>query len=389
MSDRVAMDVAENNDSARASYLGWLKEEVERWCNEDGFFDIDWDRDDSITPDQILDAYQSYEEQGFASPLACLESRLFEDICFEEDFYENYLMNDLADAGEDVNEGWNDAQSVWEDLEKVGYRGIDLNLDQLLGQSEFRVNVFFATQAEQDLDMGSIVAAFGNDYRMADLDHIDGEALDNALSYLVNQQGHSVTEVYDALANGGSADPFIESVHEEVTENSSEAMSELAALVRMDGNQMLAFLDAIERSEDSLVLPKDYATIGVFNQWSGCGGTLDIRLDRDAVLPLSMVREFNIEGQREVPGGYTVDSVYGLVGSMWCPNFSYSEGVEPSVKEDYSLALEQAREMFSEAAKDPSLDKDGVSLRSEALAARDASSALADGEVREDVPVER
>ena len=36
----------------------------------------------------------------------------------------------------------------------------------------------------------------------------------------------------------------------------------------------------------------------------GCGGTLDIQLEKDAVLPLSMVREFNIEGQKEVPGSY-------------------------------------------------------------------------------------
>lgn len=381
--------MAESNDSARAAYLDWLKGEVERWCNKDGFFEAEWDYGDSITPDQILDAYQSYEEQGFASPRDCLESRLFEDTYVEDDFYANYLMNDLATAGEEVNEGWDSAQSVWDDLEAVGYRGVDLGLDQLLGQSELRVNVFFATEAEQNLDMGSIVDAFGNDYRSPDLDRIDAEDLDNALSYLVNQQGHSVTEVYDALANGGSANPFIESVNEEVTENSSEAMSELAALVRMDGNQMLDFLDAIERGTDSLVLPKDYATIGVFNQWSGCGGTLDIRLERDAVLPLSMVREFNIEGQREVSGSHTVDSVYGLVGSMWCPNFSYREGVESGVKEDYDLALEKARESRSEDAKTTLGVEDRVSLKNEAEASRAASEALSGAEAHEDISVER
>lgn len=337
--------MAESNNSARSAYLDWLKGEVERWCNKDGFFEAEWDYDDSITPDQILDAYQSYEEQGYASPLACLESKLFEDTYIETDFYENYLMNDLASAGEEVNDGWDSAQSVWEDLESVGYKGIDLNLDQLLGQSELRVNVFFATETEQNFDMGSIVNAFGNDYRSPDLDRIDGEDLDNALSYLVNQQGHSVAEVYDARVGCDPAEqPFIYSVREEITENSSEAMSELAALIRMDGNQMLDFLDAIEKGTDSLVLPKDYATIGIFNQWSGCGGTLDIHLEKDAVLPLSMVREFNIEGQTETSGSYTVDSVYGLVSSMWCPNFSYREGVESGVKEDYDVALEQARE---------------------------------------------
>lgn len=237
--------------------------------------------------------------------------------------------------------------------------------------------------------MGSIVNAFGNDYRSPDLDRIGGEDLDNALSYLVNQQGHSVTEVYDALVECDPAEqPFIYSVREEITENSSEAMSELAALVCMDGNQMLDFLDAIEKGMDSLVLPKDYATIGVFNQWSGCGGPLDIHLEKDAVLPLSMVREFNIEGT-ETPGSYTVDSVYGLVSSMWCPNFSYRDGVETGVKEDYDLALEQTREARSEDAKTALGTEDRVSLKSEAEASRAASEALSSTGSHEDVSVER
>lgn len=376
--------MADTSETARTAYLEWLKGEVERWCSKDGFFEVEWDRDDSIRPDQILDAYQHFEEEGYVSPRACLEDKLFEDSHFDEDFYENCLLADLSSAGEEVNEGWESAQSVWDDLESAGYRGVDLNLGQLLGQSELRVNVFFATEAEQNLDMGSIVDAFGNDYRSSDLDRLDAEDLDNALSYLVNQQGHSVTEVYDALAQGGHDDPFIKSVHEEITENSSEAMSELAALVRMDGQQMLDFLDAIERGTDSLVLPKDYAALGVFNQWSGCGGTLDIQLEKDAVLPLSMVREFNIEGQKEVPGSYTVDSVYGLVSSMWCPNFSYREGAETGVKEDYGAALEQARETFSEAAKKASEVGDRVSLKSEAEASRAASEALAGPETHND-----
>lgn len=382
--------MAESNDSARAAYLCWLKDGVKRWCNKDGFFEADWDRDDSIRPDQILDAYQHFEEHGYASPLAYLESKLLEDAFIEESFYEHCLLNDLSTAGEEVNEGWDSAQSVWEDLESVGYRGIAPNIDQLLGQSELRVNVFFATEAERNHDMGSIVDAFGNDYRSPDLDRIGGEDLDNALSYLVNQQGHSVAEVYAALVQCDPGEqPFVYSVREEITENSSEAMSELAALVRMDGNQMLGFLNAIEKGTDSLVLPKDYATIGIFNQWSGCGGPLDIHLEKDAVLPLSMVREFNIEGQTETPGSYTVDSVYGLVSSMWCPNFSYRDGVETGVKEDYDLALERTRESRSEGAETALGDEGRVSLKSEAEASRAASEALSGAGAHEAVSAER
>ena len=203
--------------------------------------------------------------------------------------------------------------------------------------------------------------------------------MDNALSYLVNQQGHSIAEVY---GNGDNA--FIRSVREEIDENSSEAMSELCALVRMDGQQMLDFIEKQHEATDSLVLPKDYATMGIFNQWSGCGGMLDIQLEKDAVLPLSMVREFQIEGVRgdtNLWGGYTVDEVYGLVGSAWMP-VHYGEGTETGVKEDYSLALDKVR--GADAIEAHGSDEP-VSLQAAVKEAREASVALAGDDTHENI----
>ena len=58
------------------------------------------------------------------------------------------------------------------------------------------------------------------------------------------------------------------------------------ALVRMDGQQMLDFIEK-QHEENSLVLPEDYATMGIFNQWSGLRRHGHIELEKDAVLPLS------------------------------------------------------------------------------------------------------
>ena len=58
-------------------------------------------------------------------------------------------------------------------------------------------------------------------------------------------------------------------------------------------------------------------------------------------MPLSMIRGFQIEGQSD-PEGYTVNDVYGLVGSCWKPA-QLSDDIETDVKEDYALALQKAR----------------------------------------------
>ena len=228
------------DEKDREAYIAWLRDEVEKHCNDEGRYEAYWDLRDSVSPDQIADAVEKYAKAGFASPLAYLESNLLESLGFdlEESLYVNGLLTDLAFAGEEVNRGWDDTQNVWDDLESVGYNGVDLNLDQLLGQSEFRVNVLFATEKELDADMCSIVNAFGNDYHDVDAELIDADDLDNALSYLVNQQGFSVTDVY-----APSRSPFVRSVRREIAENPSDAMSELCALVSMDGHQMLDFIE--------------------------------------------------------------------------------------------------------------------------------------------------
>lgn len=149
-------------------------------------------------------------------------------------------------------------------------------------------------------------------------------------------------------------------------------MSELCALVRMDAREMLDLIGKSSEAKGSLVLPRDCATMGIFNQWSGCGGVLDILLEKDAVMPLSMIRGFQIEGQSD-PEGYTVNDVYGLVGSCWKPA-QLSDDIETDVKEDYALALQKARatdwEIEEQEAAEP------VSLKAAVKESRAASEAL-------------
>lgn len=364
----------------REAYIAWLREKLENYCNDDGSYEVYWDYDDSITPDQLVDAVDNWKSEGYTSPESYLASTLYDTVgeAQESQLYIS-ILDDLDDAPDEVRACWDESTGIWDDLYEAGYTGIDMNLDDLLSNSSFNVNVFFATEAEENFDMGSIVHAFGNDYRDPRLEDVDAEDFDNALSYLVNQQGHSIAEVY---GNGDNA--FIRSVREEIDENSSEAMSELCALVRMDGQQMLDFIEKRNEAKDSLVLPKDYATMGIFNQWSGCGGMLDIQLEKDAVLPLSMVREFQIEGVRgdtNLWGGYTVDEVYGLVGSAWMP-VHYREGTETGVKEDYSLALDKAR--GADAIEAHGSDEP-VSLKAAVKEAREASVALAGNDAHENI----
>ena len=308
-----------------------------------------------------------YSHQEDIAKYAALEGLASEGVYALADKVYDDVFDGINDAPDEVRACWDESTGIWDDLYEAGYTGIDMNLDDLLSRSSFNVNLFFATETEKNFDMGSIVDSFGNDYREPRLEDIDAESLDNALSYLVNQQGHSVEEVF-----GNPDNAFIHSIREEIDENSSEAMSELCALVRMDAREMLDLIGKRSEAKGSLVLPRDCATMGIFNQWSGCGGVLDILLEKDAVMPLSMIRGFQIEGQSD-PEGYTVNDVYGLVGSCWKPA-QLSDDIETDVKEDYALALQKARatgwEIEEQEAAEP------VSLKAAVKESRAASEAL-------------
>ena len=176
----------------REAYIAWLRDEVGWHCNSRGCYEAFWDYDDSVTPDQMAEACANYEEAGFASPLNYLDESIMEKPGFIgalENELISAITRDAATAPEGVGEQWVESGDIWGDLESAGYEGIDANVEDLLSRSSFNVNVFFATEAERNFDMGSIVNAFGNDYREPRLEDVDAEDLDNALSYLVNQQG--------------------------------------------------------------------------------------------------------------------------------------------------------------------------------------------------------
>ena len=49
-----------DSSNNRAAYMEWLKDEVEKHCNKDGRFEVYRDSRDSISPDQIFEAFKLF-----------------------------------------------------------------------------------------------------------------------------------------------------------------------------------------------------------------------------------------------------------------------------------------------------------------------------------------
>lgn len=156
---------------------------------------------------------------------------------------------------------------------------------------------------------------------------------DSSILWLARQQKKTglLRKAIKEICNGNEYngdDKFIKSCIEEL-ENLPSHMATLTFLVNMNLFDYFDLREAMESEKklnDSYILEdrKGKGTItiskdtmcGLFDVWSGGGSVLEIELDKDVVLPIKCIWRAEIEtGKSEY--GYSVDSVYGLVGSAW------------------------------------------------------------------------
>ena len=174
---------------------------------------------------------------------------------------------------------------------------------------------------------------------------------DSSILWLARQQKKvgllrkAIKEVCNGNEYNGD-DKFIKSCIEEL-ENLPSHMATLTFLVNMNLFDYFDLREAMESEKklnDSYILEdrKGKGTItiskdtmcGLFDVWSGGGSVLEIELDKDVVLPIKCIWRAEIEtGKSEY--GYSVDSVYGLVGSAW----------DGTVKETHYMKPEKIKEV--------------------------------------------
>lgn len=313
-------------------YNNFLKEKIKEYCNEYGCYEIYWDYRENLEPNELMEAYKKFKDNGYEKIEDYIENELLDyNIDYDNNLFAT-IETDLKKQDfytEEFEKWYQDNCNIFEDLQSNGYNGIDVNLSDLLRNSDFYFNIMFATAEEQNSDMSNIITAFGT-YHLPDFDYMKPDDFDNTLTYLIHQQGHTCKEYFDILnrnPGGYNMDykcEFIESIVDETVNCSAECMSELTILVKMNGKDAIDFLNYLANKNNNLnlIFDKD-SEIGMFNEWIGSGGLLGIALEKDFIVPKNMIRGFQIEGAKNQ--NYTVDEVFGLVGSCWRECMSYTE----------------------------------------------------------------
>lgn len=299
----------EDLDAARE----WLREQIKNLTYGNMAITISPSGyDDRIPPHFILKAFNEYcniaksNINDYETFKDYLEEKFAEINAYylEETYLLHEIKKNIQYESEELQSSFEaliDGMDDYEILEVGGFEGINYDIKEFLDY-DYRINLMFATPYERNCDMSLIP-------RFEDVDN-------NALTYLIRQQGYDVHEVFKSLKEDRINDSvFVRSVVDELREQ-SYSMAELTALVTARGENLLNLLDNIAHENNYVSISKD-ATIGLYNEWNGSGSLLEIQLEKPAVFPTSMVRNVQIEGAGKENSGYTVDAVYGLVSKAW------------------------------------------------------------------------
>ena len=291
--------------------------------------------DEKISEDTLKDALDKYVE--YYNDKTNTEKSSFKDflssyiyIEWELDLKEDEEADSLAEDALDDDELYELNELLEEEDLSLSaalndipeFKGIRFDIDDIIG--DYKINIMFATPAEQNMDMGSIPALIAGPSR-SDMVYT---VADNALSYLIYQQGYKVSDILDIWkGNMHSDDPFIKSMISEMANWPEYSMAELTVLVKTYDIDLIGelYINAnIELDNDKCIeIPKN-AMMGLYNEWQGTGSVLEIEPVKSFIIPVNMVRNIQIEDTRH-QYEYTVDDVYGLIGSAWKNGIKHSD----------------------------------------------------------------
>lgn len=277
---------------------------------------------------------------------------------FDTNFYDKLSDEDKAiiDAYIEINNG-ETLPVLFDDL---GFNGVSYDIEDILGS--YHVNIMLATEWELNTDLNAVgnmtvLLNEGAAEAIKSLDNAEninhGKYFDNAFAYLIEQQGHSMSEVANILYDRQPveelpAKSFIRDVRDELSEDNFG--KQLAVMITVSTIEDINVLEELAKQspEYNISVSKDTNLI-LHDEWSGRCGDL-IQLDKDFVFPASMFHHIEVEKAGRTEGRYTIDQTCGFWGGVWKGDIEIDKtGFEPDkVKVD----VDKLKSTFKEIEKD-------------------------------------
>lgn len=327
-----------NGSDIKSEYYSFLKEMINKYCNANGEFEIYWDyRDEAEFRNQLPKILADFDGTDILEHVTdyIMDSFIDGGYMPEDELY-GAIENDI-DENASYYEMYQEASQngdLYTDLVECGYNGIDVGAKGLLESSKIDVNITVAPYNEQNYDMGSIISAFGSDYLSPEVGYIDETYLDNSITYLLHQQGHTVKELYDVLYGKETSSKLLKSIEDEINNNAAEATCGLTVCTQISA---MTYAELIKPTAKYVVFSED-SVLGLHNSWIGSSSLMEIALEKPFVVPTSDIMKVRPDGVSG-SGDYSVGDVYGGSVSNENSSVSFTDEAPELVEENLEETL--------------------------------------------------
>ena len=247
------------------------------------------------------------------------------DIEINDDYTYSEIVGLIKDAIQELNQTIEDVDeldidSIMEISDTIDsvreWIFIDYEIDRIMGNTKCKVNVLLNTNEEWNTDYSNnkllLDYILSDDIRELIKEELKEIKDNSSLNLLFQSQGYEIEDLQDDSKVNSSK--FLKSVLQE-WENLPYSMSQLA--IMLESNAYEVFKDFKQGNEITI---DTNIELGLFNCWNGSGSVLEIELEKPFTFTIDNHTTIQIEGSGN-NSDYSIDEVYGLVGSCWKSNF--------------------------------------------------------------------
>lgn len=143
-----------------------------------------------------------------------------------------------------------------------------------------------------------------------------GLSEESSILWVSKTQGYNKEQTEKAiLEDEYNNSKFLKSLSQEVL--NAHYMNAFTFLINSTFRELMDF----DKTKTKSITVSKNTNCGLVDFWYGAGGTLEVELEKDIEIPVSIIDSFTIDGGR---GTYSVDNIYGLISEAWNGNIKYN-----------------------------------------------------------------
>ena len=180
-------------------------------------------------------------------------------------------------------------------------------LDYIIDNVHFSFPSDFVWETEVPVNI--LITAYDDwNYEYTNNTYYEGKLLDGGVKWLIQQQGYNVKDFErEVFSDEKFSNKLFESLHQEIIDTTTD-LNALTVSIKMSLREYFDLVEGFENKSIKEIKIDKRCDVGLVDFWLGAGGTLNITLDKDLVIPIENIDRIDYDGNF----CYGLSDTYGM-----------------------------------------------------------------------------